>query len=103
MSIHSKTLSPRDGAPSLRKGLRFDHSHKSAAEDPVAAALGRARDCLLSVQKADGHWCGELQGDTILESEYIMLMAFLGKEQDEKVVKAASYILTQERPEGRSE
>ena len=24
---------------------------------------------------ADGHWCGELEGDTILESEYILLLA----------------------------
>jgi squalene-hopene/tetraprenyl-beta-curcumene cyclase len=52
------------------------------------------------LQLPDGHWCGELQGDTILESEYILLMAFLGREHEEKVQKAARYILTQERPEG---
>src|SRR5437762_2500143 len=52
------------------------------------ASLGRARQRLLSLQHPDGHWCGELQGDTILESEYILLMAFLGREQDEKVRKA---------------
>ena len=42
----------------------------------------RARRCLLSLQNPDGHWRGELQGDTILESEYILLMAFLGRENE---------------------
>jgi squalene-hopene/tetraprenyl-beta-curcumene cyclase len=54
----------------------------------------------LSRQAFDGHWVGELQGDTILESEYILLMAFLGREGDEKVAKAAQYILRQQLPEG---
>src|SRR5207247_784154 len=51
-------------------------------------------------QAHDGHWVGELQGDTILESEYILLLAFLGREKDETAIKAARYILTQERPDG---
>src|SRR5208337_5279537 len=51
-------------------------------------------------QAADGHWVGELQGDTILESEYILLMAFLGREREESVAKAARYILTRQMPGG---
>src|SRR5438874_1228115 len=64
------------------------------------AAMHRARRCLLSLQNPDGHWCGELQGDTILESEFVLLMAFLGREREDKVQKAARYIMTQERPDG---
>jgi squalene-hopene/tetraprenyl-beta-curcumene cyclase len=55
---------------------------------------------LLALQHADGHWVGELQGDTILESEYILLMAFLGREQEDKARKAARYILAQQRADG---
>src|SRR5437764_11323896 len=62
--------------------------------------LKRARRCLLSLQNPDGHWRGELQGDTILESEYILLMACLGRENDEKVRKAGNYLRTKQRPEG---
>src|SRR5215475_15837729 len=64
------------------------------------AAIMRARRRLLELQNPDGHWCGELQGDTILESEYVLLMAFLGREHDVKVRKAANYLLKSQRPEG---
>ncbi len=66
----------------------------------IEVALERARARLLNLQKPDGHWCGELQGDTILESEYVLLMAFLGRESDPNVHKAARYIQTQQRPDG---
>jgi squalene-hopene/tetraprenyl-beta-curcumene cyclase len=62
--------------------------------------VDRARSCLLKRQAADGHWVGELQGDTILESEYILLMAFLGREGEDRVRKAARYVLKQQMPEG---
>ncbi|MBL8800270.1 MAG: squalene--hopene cyclase, partial [Planctomycetia bacterium] len=66
----------------------------------LAAALDRARDRLLGLQKPDGHWIGELQGDSILESEYILLLAFLGRERDPKAAKAARYLVQQQLPEG---
>lgn len=52
------------------------------------------------MQKADGHWCAELQGDTILESEYILLMAFLSRDGEDRIRKGARYILSQARPGG---
>ena len=41
----------------------------------------RAIAALVSLQKHDGHWCGELQGDSILESEYILMKFILGQER----------------------
>jgi squalene-hopene/tetraprenyl-beta-curcumene cyclase len=66
----------------------------------LQGAVERARRCLLGRQQPDGHWVGELQGDTILESEYILLMGFLGRERDERVARAARYLLRQQMPEG---
>lgn len=69
-------------------------------ESGLHRAIERARRCLLDMQQADGHWVGELQGDTILESEYVLLMAFLGREDEEVCRKAANYVLRQQLPEG---
>ena len=84
------------------------HSRPSAATSvrplwrhtPTRTAADRAAEALLRLQAEDGHWVAELQGDTILESEFILLMAFLGREHEERCLKAARYILTQELPGG---
>ncbi|HVS40258.1 MAG TPA: prenyltransferase/squalene oxidase repeat-containing protein, partial [Gemmataceae bacterium] len=67
---------------------------------PERRALDRARRRLLELQRPDGHWCGELQGDAILESEYVLLMAFLGRENEDKVRKAAEYVRRVQRDDG---
>ena len=51
-------------------------------DDAVKTALDRTSDWLLARQTDEGYWVGELEGDTILESEYVLLMAFLGLESD---------------------
>jgi squalene-hopene/tetraprenyl-beta-curcumene cyclase len=77
--------------------FRFDSAHVVPS---IQAAIDRARRHLLARQADDGHWCGELQGDTILESEWILLLAFLGREQDPRVAKAARYLLLQQNDAG---
>ncbi|HEY7312434.1 MAG TPA: squalene--hopene cyclase [Gemmataceae bacterium] len=77
-----------------------EHRHDSASISPLRRAIERARRCLLDIQQADGHWVGELQGDTILESEYVLLLAFLSREDEEVCRKAARYVLKQQMPEG---
>ncbi|HXG09243.1 MAG TPA: squalene--hopene cyclase [Gemmataceae bacterium] len=91
----AQTVAVPGGATS---GSGFRHDRAFLA--PLHAALARARRCLLARQAPDGHWVGELQGDTILESEYILLMAFLGREDSEPVRKAARYLLEQQLPDG---
>ncbi len=48
---------------------------------PRREADGAARtvDWLLSRQHPDGHWRGPLEGDSILESEYLILLAWAGR------------------------
>ncbi len=91
-------LNPQAGdlPNSLPRGIRQDSAHPSGLQ----AAIDAARSCLLAKQAADGHWCGELQGDTILESEYIILMGFLGREREQRPIKAARYLLAQQQAEG---
>ncbi len=55
---------------------------------------------LLEQQQADGYWVGELEGDTILESEYVLLMTFIGKGEDLICVKACRYLKDLQLDEG---
>ena len=66
----------------------------------LEATIVRSRNYLLSIQFEDGHWCGELEGDTILESEYILTMHFLGRTEDARVRKAAEFIRRKQLDEG---
>lgn len=68
--------------------------------DPVADAILASQNALLSRQNPDGSWCGELEGDSILESEYILLLAFLGREQSDQAQRAARTLAIQQAPEG---
>lgn len=63
-------------------------------------SLERAREWLLGQQRDDGHWVGELEGDSILESEYVLLMAYLGREGEPACVKACRCLLDQQLPDG---
>ena len=66
----------------------------------LSQAIARTRQWLLTEQHADGHWVGELEGDTILESEYILLLAWLGREQESIARKCAQHMLNVQLAEG---
>jgi squalene-hopene/tetraprenyl-beta-curcumene cyclase len=74
--------------------------HSRSLLPSLQSGIDRARRGLLARQAEDGHWVGELEGDTILESEYILLMAFLGREREPQITKAARYILHQQLDDG---
>ena len=82
----------------------FDRPEPDPCDSPspevIDSALAEAQDALLAMQHPDGYWCGELEGDSILESEYILLMAFLGRERDAVCVKAAKYLHERQLPDG---
>ncbi|MGH7135363.1 MAG: squalene--hopene cyclase, partial [Pirellulales bacterium] len=62
--------------------------------------IRRAVDWLLAAQQPEGYWSGELEGDTILESEYILLLAWLGRHDSPEAHKAARYILSKQLADG---
>ena len=79
----------------------FPVFHESTDDNArLSAAIDAATRKLSSLQHADGHWCGELQGDTILESEYLLLLYYLGRADDDRFQKAAAYLRQQQLPEG---
>src|SRR5688572_29514578 len=88
---------PHFSPDSLRETVTAD-SHDLLVR--TGAAVGLTRDWLLARQHDDGHWCAELEGDTILESEYILLLAWLGREQSPIARKCAAYIIEKQLPTG---
>src|SRR2546427_9237778 len=66
----------------------------------VAAAIGGACNYLFSQQHEEGYWCGELEADTTLESDYILLHTLLGTGDRERFQKAARYILQHQNDDG---
>ncbi|NHV26965.1 squalene--hopene cyclase [Burkholderia sp. D-99] len=45
----------------------------------VDAAVARATDALLAAQQADGHWVYELEADSTIPAEYVLLVHYLGE------------------------
>ena len=66
----------------------------------VAAAADASRKYLFSVQHEDGYWCGELGADTTLESDYILLHRLLGTANEDKITKAARWIVEHQNADG---
>ena len=60
----------------------------------------RSRNLLFSAQHEDGYWCGELEADTTLESDYILLHTLLGTGNAERFRKAANSIIQHQNEDG---
>src|ERR1700752_5495289 len=78
--------------------LRFGKIEGLAAR--VGAAIAAARKFLFSQQHEEGYWCGELEADTTLESDYILLHTLLGTGNQERFQKAANWILRHQNEDG---
>ena len=66
----------------------------------VLRGIERARAWLLGRQEAGGFWCGELEGDTTLESYMILLEAFFGRRGSERSKALARTIGQEMLPAG---
>ncbi len=62
----------------------------------IDAAVGN----LLRQRRDDGHWRTELEGDTILESDYVLLLLFLGRGDDPRVAACCRRLRRQQQRHG---
>lgn len=88
------------GAPSTLELSAPIAEAASSVSGRLRASIHYARRELLRRQRTDGHWVGELEGDTILESEYVLLLAFLGRVSDDAVRLCANTIRAQQQQGG---
>ena len=66
----------------------------------VERSIARGRDWLFGRQSSAGSWCEQLEGDTTLESYWILLDAFLQRGRDATVAALARAIRSRVLPEG---
>jgi squalene-hopene/tetraprenyl-beta-curcumene cyclase len=90
----SSIASPIPSTPELRFGRIDDLASRAAA------AINAARRWLFSQQHEHGYWCGELEADTTLESDYILMHTVLGTGNQDRFQKAANYILRHQNEDG---
>jgi squalene-hopene/tetraprenyl-beta-curcumene cyclase len=63
-------------------------------------AVRRATESLLALQHADGNWAFQLEADTTIPSEYILLQHYLGRIEPELQARIARYIRARQGAEG---
>ncbi len=90
------TSSPSTSSVALQ--LRFGKIDDIASR--VAAAIDGARKQLFSQQIEETYWCGELEVDTTLDSDYILVNTLLGIGTPERFQKCANYILRYQNEDG---
>lgn len=66
----------------------------------VQTAIARAAHRLEALQSTQGYWVGELEGDSILQSEFILLLAWLARHTQPLASKLAQRLLEQQAPHG---
>src|ERR1700733_1427934 len=66
----------------------------------VAEGIERAKDWLLSLQHPDGYWCGELEADSMLESDYIFVHTLRGTGDRGRMERAVNEILRHQNEDG---
>jgi squalene-hopene/tetraprenyl-beta-curcumene cyclase len=81
---------------------------RALSHSEVEKHLERAVAALKSMQKPDGHWCAELEGDSILQSEYLLMKWILGQEAQpladgrppQTLQRILAYLRSQQREDG---
>ncbi len=89
---------PESSAPRKSESMPTDATEPQSTR--LRRAVEAARGSLLDLQHDDGHWCAELEGDTILESEYVLCLHFLGRSGEDRVIRAANYVRRRQLPAG---
>src|SRR5689334_12312392 len=84
--------------------LSFIRTHNEppaeTVDEVIATTIAQTREALKRRQAPDGHWVYELEADSTIPSEYIMLEHYLGEIDAELEQKIARYLRQRQRPDG---
>jgi squalene-hopene/tetraprenyl-beta-curcumene cyclase len=83
-----------------RSGARPTELNGARAISAADAALARSQQYLLSIQKPEGYWVGELMVDSTLVSDMVAYHHWAGDIDPEWQRKAVNHILSMQLPDG---
>jgi len=86
--------------PGSRTPAQVRFGRIDAAPEDVARAIERSRDSILARQHPEGYWCGELEGDSMLEADYIFVHVLLGTGNERKMQRALNEIMRYRNEDG---
>jgi squalene-hopene/tetraprenyl-beta-curcumene cyclase len=69
----SSSLDPGDAVRRVRPAAES----RDALAEKAGVVADHAADAVLALQKPEGYWCGDLLGDSTLESDYVVLQLWL--------------------------
>ncbi|MEI6636053.1 MAG: squalene--hopene cyclase [Planctomycetota bacterium] len=96
-TVATTTVHDRDVVRTRPPELRYQ---RLEADTASSDAIERTAEWLRWQQAGDGHWRAALEGDTILESEYLLLLEWAGAPGGPLARGAADRILQQQLPGG---
>ena len=68
--------------------------------DSLHTAIHKSCSSLLELQRTDGHWCFELEADSTIPAEYILMMHYMDEIDPELENKFAIYLRKQQNKQG---
>jgi squalene-hopene/tetraprenyl-beta-curcumene cyclase len=80
--------------------VAFRKDVETPPEPDFEAALKRSQEYLLSIQKPEGYWVGELMVDSTLASDMVVFHHWWGKVDREWQRKAVNHIFSMQLPDG---
>ncbi len=72
----------------------------SGSVTALDSAISRAQAFLLGAQAADGHWVGQLEANTTITSEYMLLCHLIDRVSKERERKSVRYFRSRQRADG---
>ena len=106
-TIPARATSPSGGSGSAAKvaevrpiSASVKFGRIDASPEEVARGIERARESMLSRQHPEGYWSGELEGDSMLEADYIFLHVLLGTGDEGKMRRALTEIMRYRNDDG---
>ena len=92
-------LGPLYASVKERRGSQQDNN-SGASQRGGGRAIERSQGYFRRCQYPEGYWCGQLESNTTMEAEYLMLSLFLGRVDRERWRKLTNLMLSKQQEDG---